>query len=136
MKKAVDFGSSSSHGLLGGGAKHRLEIEETDFDSLLRHRAKMPRMVQMPPPKTTLAAVGMLCVGSAFIIMGVHFSWSRLLGKNVESNSKDDASRGFAMVCLGLLMFIPGSYASTILWGAYRGWPGYHYDHLPSYDED
>ncbi len=32
-------------------------------------------------------------------------------------------------------VFIPGSYASYILYGAYRGWNGYHYDQIPSYDE-
>jgi hypothetical protein len=32
-------------------------------------------------------------------------------------------------------VFIPGSYASTQLYGAYMGWPGYDYCHIPSYDE-
>ena len=31
--------------------------------------------------------------------------------------------------------FIPGSYASYILVGACRGWKGYHYGDVPSYDD-
>lgn len=33
-------------------------------------------------------------------------------------------------------VFLPGSYASTNLLGAYLGWPGYSYDAVPSYDDD
>ncbi len=33
-------------------------------------------------------------------------------------------------------MFIPGSYASLILYGSYVGWQGYDYGQIPSYDED
>lgn len=32
-------------------------------------------------------------------------------------------------------VFIPGSYASTQLLGAYLGWPGYDYSYVPSYDD-
>ena len=37
-------------------------------------------------------------------------------------------------LCL-CVAFLPGSYASYILVGACRGWKGYHYDDVPSYDE-
>ncbi len=32
-------------------------------------------------------------------------------------------------------VLLPGSYASFNLLGAYLGWPGYHYDSIPSYDD-
>jgi len=40
-------------------------------------------------------------------------------------------------VCLHLysVVFVPGSYASTVLWEAWRGWDGYDYAHVPSYDD-
>jgi len=43
--------------------------------------------------------------------------------------------RSTAMITLGSLCFIPGSYASWTLLGASRGWRGYNYDSLPSYDD-
>ncbi len=42
--------------------------------------------------------------------------------------------RGVAMCTVGSIMFIPGSYASWTLLGAARGWNGYSFDSLPSYD--
>lgn len=32
-------------------------------------------------------------------------------------------------------VFIPGSYASYILYGAFREWHGFAYDQVPSYDD-
>ena len=79
------------------------------------------------PPKTTLCAGFMLIVGTVFLITGtaIFLSENRKVG-----------DRGFSMILLGGLMFIPGSYASTVLYGAYRGWDGYDYSQIPSYDED
>ena len=36
---------------------------------------------------------------------------------------------------IGGLMFLPGSYASWILYGAWKRWPGYEFHQVPSYDE-
>ena len=79
------------------------------------------------PPKTTLCALFMLIGGTIFLITGtvIFLSESRKIG-----------DRGFSMILLGSLMFIPGSYASAVLYGAYRGWDGYDYSQIPSYDED
>ena len=43
--------------------------------------------------------------------------------------------RGVSMCAVGSVMFIPGSYASWTLFGAWRGWSGYSFESLPSYDE-
>jgi len=32
-------------------------------------------------------------------------------------------------------VFIPGSYATVVIFGAWRGWQGYEYNMLPSYDD-
>ena len=40
-----------------------------------------------------------------------------------------------ALIVCFLSVFIPGSYASTVLWGAWRGWDGYDYAQVPSYDD-
>ena len=31
--------------------------------------------------------------------------------------------------------FLPGSYASFMLYAAYKRWPGYDYSQVPSYDD-
>ena len=47
----------------------------------------------------------------------------------------DDFERGVSMCTVGSIAFIPGSYATAILFGAWRRWPGYSFESLPSYDE-
>jgi hypothetical protein len=32
-------------------------------------------------------------------------------------------------------VFLPGSYAMTVIVGTYNGWRGYDYSQLPSYDD-
>ena len=39
------------------------------------------------------------------------------------------------LLILGGITFLPGSYASWNLYGAYKGWVGYDYSHIPSYDD-
>ena len=107
-------------------------MENLDFNQLLKHRGRVQNsMVHLPPPKTTLAAVLMLLVGSIFLSLGIVTFTTNLMGGKTE-----DRDRGLAMLILGSLMFIPGSYASCVLYGAYRGWPNYEYNQIPSYDED
>jgi hypothetical protein len=120
---------------------------------LLDKRIRISSAVRPPPPKTTVAALFMLVAGSIFLCSGLYIYFADLRAKS---------DRGLAMVVLGLLskhtlryplkppdiylspicpilfhtVFTPGSYASFILWGAYRGWPGYDYSQIPSYDDD
>ncbi len=49
------------------------------------------------------------------------------------SHGNDD--RGFTLMILGGVMFLPGSYASFILFGAWLGWRGFDYNMVPSYDD-
>lgn len=79
-----------------------------------------------PPPKTTLAALLMLCVGTILLCVGLGIRW------HTDPKEKE---RGLALIILGTLLFIPGSYASFQLYGAWAGWPGYSYAYIPSYDD-
>lgn len=42
--------------------------------------------------------------------------------------------RGVSMCTVGSIAFLPGSYACWHLYGAWKKWPGYSYDLIPSYD--
>lgn len=46
-----------------------------------------------------------------------------------------ERDRGIAMLVVGSIAFLPGSYATFQLFGAWRRWPGYSYDAVPSYDD-
>ena len=39
------------------------------------------------------------------------------------------------IVSVVILAFIPGSYATCQLYGAFKGWKGYDYSQIPSYDD-
>lgn len=34
------------------------------------------------------------------------------------------------------IVFIPGSYASVVIFGTWSGWRGYDYNQIANYDED
>ena len=83
-------------------------------------------MRRMPPPRTTFAAIIMLVLGTVFLSIGL----SIYLGSTLSA-----ADRGLSLIVLGSIMFIPGSYASMIIFGTWRGWHGYDYSQIPSYDD-
>jgi len=39
------------------------------------------------------------------------------------------------LIVLGLVTGLPGAYASATLFAAFRRWPGYRYDLVPSWDD-
>ena len=60
-----------------------------------------------------------------------------LLSKgNVVTVHPSTLYAGLSMIGLGLLMFIPGSYGSVVLFGAYNRWEGYSYNQIPNYGDD
>mmetsp|Transcript_1006 Transcript_1006/g.1278 ORF Transcript_1006/g.1278 Transcript_1006/m.1278 type:complete len:106 (+) Transcript_1006:90-407(+) len=91
-------------------------------------RWKKQRQRRLPPPKTTLAAVLMLSIGGVLFCLGALITWGKF-------SNKKDRERGLAMLVIGSILLLPGSYASVTLYGAYQGWPGYHYSAIPSYDD-
>lgn len=60
---------------------------------------------RMPPPKTTLAAITFLVLGTYFFVQGAYDYWIRM--HNWEK------TQGFML--LGIIMFIPGEYVCVHL---------------------
>jgi hypothetical protein len=109
-----------------------------------------------PPPKTSIAAALMLVGGTtllvlgtvvslfedfrrggAFLVMGFLCEYSSLPSDNFLPFEyyPHGAPDGCVSFVSCLPVFMPGSYAATILWGAYHMWPGYSYTQVPSYDD-
>ncbi|CAH0485994.1 unnamed protein product [Peronospora farinosa] len=103
-------------------------IEDSELSSLLKENALRSTALNLDfrrkgfPIRTGLAAASLFILGSALIYI------SMLIGL-------DEENRGLSFLILGLMAFIPGSYASYQLYGAWKGWKGYHYDQIPSYDD-
>ena len=76
------------------------------------------------PPRTCTAAILLFTFGTILVLSGL----------NVMYNG--ERARGIQIVVIGGLMFIPGSYASWILFGAWYRWHGYEFHQVPSYDSD
>ena len=71
-----------------------------------------------PPPP----CVCVRCLQQVMLVFGVR-------------SLREDYDRAVAMIVLGSLTFIPGSYSTYILYGAWRKWPHYRWDSVPSYDD-
>eukprot|EP01039_Chlorochromonas_danica_P000804 gene804-873_t len=80
------------------------------------------------PIRTTIAGVVLFLGGIIFLAVGLSIMFS-----STRSHGKD---RGTLLVILGSVMFLPGSYASVIIYGSFKGWPGYDYSLIPSYDDE
>eukprot|EP01031_Cornospumella_fuschlensis_P024428 gene24428-29527_t len=124
------------------------EISSYD-DYVIEGRTPLRGRKQLPI-KTTIAAIVMLIAGIVLISVGLSILLSSWL-----SHGKD---RGVLLVVLGgiskstilyrfdpsmpnlrnycKIVFLPGSYASIVLYGSYRGWTGYDYSLIPSYDDE
>lgn len=72
--------------------------------------------------RTVIAALCLFALGSVMLFFGVQAL-------------RSDRDRGIAMCTVGALAFLPGSYATYTIYGAWRGWPEFSYDALPSYDD-
>lgn len=103
--------------------------EEIDYTYLTRMRARLVRQDRTLPPKTTLWVLTLLIFGSVFIVLGVLEIVKSIFGAKV------DEGVGIGMLVLGTLMFLPGSYGTLVVYGAYRRWDGWSYDQIPSYDD-
>lgn len=90
-------------------------------------RSPIPLRRRLPPPKTTIAAVLLLFWGTVMLILGLSFYFG--------GNDKEDYDRGKTMLVLGGLMFLPGSFSSWTLLGAYLQWRDFDYAQVPSYED-
>jgi hypothetical protein len=102
-------------------------LNEVAEPSSFSYRSPIPLRRRLPPPKTTLAAAMLLFWGTVMLIMGLSFYFG--------GSGKEDYDRGLTMMVLGGLMFLPGSFSSWTLLGAYLQWRDYDYAQVPSYED-
>ncbi|KAJ1450128.1 hypothetical protein M885DRAFT_533213 [Pelagophyceae sp. CCMP2097] len=102
---------------------HLSDEHEYRLPSVLKRlqRARYP-----PPPRTAVAAMFLFWLGSILLIIAAAEGWFE--------NPVPKGQR-FAVFITGCVTFVPGSYATWRLWGAFRRWPGYKYDQVPSWDD-
>ena len=87
-----------------------------------------PLHISYTPPRprsvawTVFAAASLFALGSLMLFYGVQAL-------------RTEYDRGVAMCAVGALAFLPGSYASWHLFGAWAGWRGFEYDMVASYDD-
>ncbi|KAI9917470.1 hypothetical protein PsorP6_012647 [Peronosclerospora sorghi] len=74
------------------------------------------------PLRTGLVAISLFILGLVLIYVSTHVGL-------------DEENRGVSIFILGLIAFVPGSYATCQLYGAWKGWKGYHYSQIPSFDD-
>lgn len=75
------------------------------------------------PWRTALVAVFLFALGATFITLGAAHFWHH------------DRSTAAAFMAIGLVSFLPGSYASFMLVQALRGVPGYRLDEIAHWDD-
>ncbi|CAM9175763.1 unnamed protein product [Heterosigma akashiwo] len=73
------------------------------------------------PWKTVFAAITMLALGLILILTSLDFVYTGHRGS-------------MPFFILGLIVIIPGAYASVQILGVLRRWPGYTLDHLPVFE--
>ena len=88
---------------------------------------RLQRNRSAPPPRTALAALFLTTVGLVVIVVGLYEKWYDV-GPDVPYHY-------FTLFLLGFITFVPGSYATFNLWGAFRRWPQFEYDQVPSWDD-
>eukprot|EP00698_Gefionella_okellyi_P021955 TRINITY_DN720_c0_g2_i2.p1 TRINITY_DN720_c0_g2~~TRINITY_DN720_c0_g2_i2.p1 ORF type:complete len:111 (-),score=7.55 TRINITY_DN720_c0_g2_i2:265-555(-) len=79
-----------------------------------------------PPIKPILLAVFLFLIGSVMLIIGC------LLVTGIIITA--DRDRGYALVVLGSITFIPGAYHVRIAYYAWKGYKGYEYSAIPKFD--
>ena len=106
---------------VGGNFDEIRHVRQNDQDDVDHYR---PPWGKKPFPwRTISAAILLFTLGTILLVRGVN------------EVTYYDGERGRSMIILGSICFMPGSYASYLLWGAYRRWPGYKWNHVPSYDD-
>ncbi len=55
------------------------------------------------------------------------------IGAGLATQSDTYKSVGIALLVIGGLAFLPGSYAGFLLWKAFRAHPGYSLDNVPDW---
>ena len=118
MKRAPDGPVSRSQ-----GAVRAQDVKLSEAVPKRRHMSWAEARRRRIPPKTCTAAILLFTAGTLLIIFGMRLYYN------------GDRDRAISTLTIGSLCFLPGSYASWILFGAWNRWPGYEYHQVPSYDD-
>ena len=102
--------------------------DELKYEELTRQRPRVLRGRAGLPPKTTIWVLCMFTLGSIMLLLGFGQYYDSWFG-----TSRKDGKIGLYMIGLGSLMFIPGSYATYILYGTWNRWDGFSYTMIPDY---
>jgi len=79
------------------------------------------------PYKAICLALFLFFLGTVMCVIGGLL----LSGVYIDQKYND---RTWPVLCLGLIMFIPGSYHVRIAYYAWKRVPGYHYSDIPDWD--
>lgn len=77
------------------------------------------------PVKPVLLAVFLLSMGILLLSFGI-------LMHNGHIKNGGDVTKGYGLIFLGCLTFLPGFYESRIAYYTWRGTPGYSYNMIPN----
>lgn len=105
---------------------------ELDRQGLLKEEANELEGLGIPvlnlgtivPWKGVALALFLLGLGSLLLTVGLMIHLGDIKVK--------DASRGWALIVLGLLTFLPGFYETRIAYYTMRRFPGYSFSHIPT----
>jgi hypothetical protein len=81
---------------------------------------------RLPGWRTITSAIVFLLAGVIMFITGAVYRWT--------SDGTEKHNQGMDLLIVGGILLLPGMYATTVLIGAYLGWPGYSYNQVPSMD--
>jgi len=108
---------------------HQRRPSAAYMESLARARANrhfemdVPDVVRVPGWRTWVTAFVFLATGIITFIIGAVYYWN--------STGEEQHNQGKDLLIIGGIMLLPGGYASSILFGAWMQWPGYHYHQVP-----
>eukprot|EP00053_Salpingoeca_punica_P015986 m.149098 g.149098 ORF g.149098 m.149098 type:complete len:112 (-) comp16848_c1_seq5:776-1111(-) len=78
------------------------------------------------PTKSIMYAIALFVVGSLLLTIG--------LLTYLEKIDSNDPDKWLAMIIIGSLMFIPGSYHTYLAYYAWQQYPGFSYADIPDID--
>ncbi|CAD5110824.1 unnamed protein product [Dimorphilus gyrociliatus] len=112
--------------------RERMSTEKTKYYRLketsegyvdLRFEQQIKRPI---PYRAILLAVALFTCGTFFLVIG-----GMLVGGLIAEEYKD---RTWPVLFLGAIMFIPGAYHVRLAYLAYKGYDGYSFDDIPTFE--
>jgi len=89
----------------------------------MEKRLRQARGEEDIPWRPVLTALLLFFIGSIFWPLGIYTIFS-------------DYDKGVALISIGVITFIPGSFATFYFVQAFRGAPGWKYKHMPGQHQE